>query len=165
MDTSITEAVEEFLSLNDRFIACGLQDQEHERWSLLANTIDTVALRSTAPGPDGITTRNHARARIHLNADFLAPNGVEARTLDLSPGGCAVEVSRDIRPGSDVALTIGLPAELGPIHLDGWVCWTLAGTQPGRYRIGICFAGLTARERDLLTSCVLGELAPQLAVQ
>ncbi|HEY3354339.1 MAG TPA: PilZ domain-containing protein [Polyangia bacterium] len=160
---SIAQAIEEFISLNQRFAVCGLQDDERQRWSLLAHALDHAALQQLAGRHDGPATRQHARASLCLRVHFVTPPVPgEAQTLDLSCGGCALETGTELARGTEVELTLGLPDQLGTLHLDGWVCWSTPARRPGRWRAGITFAGLTARERDLLASCVLADVAPRL---
>jgi hypothetical protein len=160
---TIAQAIEEFISLNQRFAACGLEGDEHQRWRGLVSALDTAAVRHAARAARSGTTRRHARAPLSLGVRFLTPPlAGTAQTLDLSCGGCALEIDMELRRGAEVELTLGLPAELGSLHVDGWVCWSTPARRPGRWRAGITFVGLTARERDLLASCVLGDVAPRL---
>jgi hypothetical protein len=161
---SISHAIEEFLSLNQRFTICGLEDEEHRRWALLAHALDGAAVRTAARGRDLTVTRKHARAPLCLHVRFLLPEHLgTAHTLDVSCAGCALEVDRELHRGAEVELALRLPNQLGSLDVSGWVCWVAPARRPSSWRVGISFAGLTARERDLLASCVLAEVAPRLA--
>jgi len=91
---------------------------------------------------------------------FTEPAGLgTASTVDLSAGGCSVIVPLRIEPGEDVSLELELPRGSGKLLLSGWVTWG-APAKNGAWRIGIAFAGVTQRERDLLAAVVLEAAVP-----
>jgi hypothetical protein len=165
MAASIAQAAEEFLELNQRYAAGGLDDDTHVLWSSLARRLEGAVVTRQSHGHEDGPRRQHARARLGLTVRFGQPAELgESRTLDVSAGGCAVEVAAALRRGTEVEVALSLPHELGGVTAGGWVSWCRPGGRPGRWRAGLTFAALTQRERDLLSCCVLGETIPTLAL-
>jgi Tfp pilus assembly protein PilZ len=162
MAASITQAVEEFLVLNQRYAACGLDDDTHVLWSSLARRLEGALVTHQCRGFEKGPRRHNARAPLHLRVRFSVPSDVgSAETLDLSAGGCALQVGRELERGSEVEIVVTLPQQLGSLTLAGWISWCAPARQPGQWRLGVTFAAPTQRERDLLAATVLGATLPR----
>ena len=162
MAASITQAVEEFLVLNQRYSACGLDEDTHVLWSSLARRLEGALVTHQARGFERGPRRQHARAPLRLSARFTVPaDGGQAETLDLSSGGCSLQVERELERGSEVEIVMTLPHQLGALTLSGWVSWCAPARASGKWRAGLTFAAPTQRERDLLAASVLGATLPR----
>jgi hypothetical protein len=162
MAASITQAVEEFLVLNQRYAACGLDDDTHVLWSSLAKRLEGALVTHQCRGFEQAPRRHHARAPLRLTVRFSVPGDVgTAETLDLSSGGCSLQVGRELERGSEVEIVVTLPQQLGTLMLSGWVSWCAPARAPGQWRSGLTFAAPTQRERDLLAATVLGATLPR----
>ena len=165
MGSDIAGAIEEFIGLNGRFLDDELAGHERQRWGGLASKLEATAVSLDLRAPTGGTRRQHARAPLRCNVEFLVPPAVgAAETLDLSCGGCAVEAPCRLAAGDAVEIAIGLPARRGALHTSGRVCWATPARKVGRWRAGVSFLGLSSDERDLIAACVLAALAPRLGV-
>jgi hypothetical protein len=164
MGKDIAGTIEEFISLNGRFLRDDLAGHERNRWDGLAWTLDATAVSVDAREHGGQTRRQHARAPVRCTVEFRRPPTTgTAETLDLSCGGCALESPCQLHQGDEVELDIGLPGRSEPLRTRGRVCWATPARGAGRWRAGICFLGLAPAERDLLAACVLARLAPHLS--
>jgi hypothetical protein len=162
MAASITQAVEEFLVLNQRYSACGLDEDTHVLWSSLARRLEGALVTHQSRGFEQGPRRQHARAPLRLGARFTVPaDGGQAETLDLSSGGCSLQAGRELERGSEVEIVITLPHQLGALTLAGWVSWCAPARAGSTWRAGLTFAAPTQRERDLLAASVLGATLPR----
>ena len=162
MGASITQAVEEFLVLNQRYAACGLDEDTHVLWSSLAKRLEGALVTHQSRGHELGPRRQHARAPLQLGVRFTMPaDAGDGQTRDLSSGGCSLLVAREFEVGSEVEIAITLPHQLGTLTLSGWVSWCTPMRIGNRWRVGLTFAALTQRERDLLAASVLGATLPK----
>jgi hypothetical protein len=162
MAASITQAVEEFLVLNQRYEACGLDDDTHVLWSSLARRLEGALVTHQCRGFESSPRRQHARAPLRLSVRFTVPAAAGvAETLDLCSGGCSLQLWHELERGSEVEVVITLPQQLGTLTLAGWVSWCTPARTPGHWRAGLTFAAPTQRERDLLAASVLGATLPR----
>src|SRR5512143_4118563 len=135
MAASITQAVEEFLVLNQRYAACGLDDDTHVLWSSLAKRLEGALVTHQCRGFEQGPRRQHARAPLHLRVHFTVPaEAGTAETLDLGSGGCSLQLWRELERGGEVEITITLPQQLGTLTLAGWVSWCAPARNPGQWR-------------------------------
>jgi Tfp pilus assembly protein PilZ len=163
MGSDIAGAIEEFISLNGRFLSDDLAGNERHRWDGLALKLDATAESLDAQAHGGRSQRQHARAPLRCSVEFKRPPAVGvAETLDLSCGGCAVDAPCRLAEGDEVEMTIGLPARREAVHACGRVCWAIPARKAGHWRAGVCFLGLSPEQRDLIAACVLAEIAPRL---
>jgi hypothetical protein len=162
MAASITQAVEEFLVLNQRYAACGLDEDTHVLWSSLARRLEGALVTHQCRGFEQAPRRQHARAPLHLDVRFTVPaDAGQGQTLDLSCGGCSLQAARELERGSEVEIVVTLPHQLGALTLAGWVSWCTPTRTRGQWRVGLTFAAPTQRERDLLSASVLGATLPR----
>ena len=157
MATTMAQVIREFVALNQRYAHGDLPSCLHQRWDDLGQVVDRVlALHLSGR----CQPRRNTRAPLRLPVQFLSGGVVgDGETVDVSCGGCAVEAPCELRPGAEIELTVQLPERLGPLHPAGWVCWSAPSDRQG-WRAGVAFAPLGDWERELLTSAVLGVVAP-----
>ena len=103
---------------------------------------------------DGPQRRNTPRISITLDLLLLREKGrgINARTLDLGPGGMRVAAERPL--AIDEVVRFGLSAPSGP-HIDGRA---RVLRMQGHNEYALRFEQLDERERELLTEAV-GETA------
>ena len=160
MGRTLSQAVEQFLILNERFVRTGLLGEEYERWNELSRTLD-AALRM--PAPRRGVPRRHARAPLRLPVRLATSAGiVEGHTVDVAAGGLGVAVPRLIAGGDELEATLELPPRLGQVDFWAAVRWSAPADLTGWWRGGVTFASLGVTEREFISACVLGNEAPRL---
>jgi PilZ domain-containing protein len=100
--------------------------------------------------------RRHPRMPVRYLGTFstMQRGAGEGIVLDLSPGGCRVESSRDVRLGTELALRISLPNQVNPLAVDRAIVRWGHGHQ-----FGLCFTSLRPEEQTRLHGLV-GSLRP-----
>jgi hypothetical protein len=163
MATTLSQAVERFLVLNDRFVRSGLDGEDYEQWNVLSRTFD-AALRDAAPRQGA--PRRHARAPLRLPVRLATPVGnVEGHTVDVAAGGCGIEVPRPIADGAELEVTLELPSRPGQVGFWAAVCWAAPADTKGWWRAGVTFASRCVTAREIISAHVLANQAPRLLAQ
>lgn len=85
--------------------------------------------------------RKHQRAPVRYLGTFSTMRGVagEGIVLDLSLGGCRVESSRYVQPGTELTMRISLPNQVGSFAVDRAMVRWARGRQYGLSFVAVPF--------------------------